>query len=78
MRADKRKWTRVEVGVKASSKKKLVMSTWAGDVEKWEMKNWQREQMPRHWRGNGGEDDRNCDALTVIWKLWYMNEKTDR
>ena len=37
----------MEIGVKESSKKKLVRSTWAGHVEKWEMKNWQREQMPR-------------------------------
>ena len=26
------------------------------------MKNWQREQIPRKWRGNGGEEDRNCDG----------------
>ena len=30
---------RVDVGVKESSKKKLVRSTWAGHVEKWEMIN---------------------------------------
>ena len=29
---------------------------------KWEMKNRQREQMPRKWRRNGGEEDRNCDG----------------
>ena len=34
-----------------SSKKKLVKSTWAAHVEKLEMKNWQREQIPRKWRG---------------------------
>ena len=39
-----------------SSKNKLVRSTWAGHVEKFEMKNWQREQMPRKWRGNRGEE----------------------
>ena len=43
---------RVEVGVKESSKKKLVR----------QMKNWLREQMPRKWRGNGGEEDKNCDG----------------
>ena len=32
--------------MKERSKKKLARSTWAGHVEKWEMKNWQREQMP--------------------------------
>ena len=30
--------------------------------KKLEMKNWQREQIPRKWRGNGGEKDRNCDG----------------
>jgi len=33
----------VEVGVKERFKKK------------WEMKNWQREQMPRKWRGKGSK-----------------------
>ena len=42
----------MEVGVKESSKKKLVR----------QMKNWLREQMPRKWRGNGGEEDKNCDG----------------
>ena len=51
---------RVQVGGKESSKTKLVhgLVMW----EKWEMKNWQREEMPREWRGNGGEEDRNCDG----------------
>ena len=38
--------------MKESSKKKLVRSTWASHKEKWEMKNWQREQVPRKWKGN--------------------------
>ena len=42
----------MEVGVKESSKKKLVR----------QMKNWLREQMPRKWRGNGSEEDKNCDG----------------
>ena len=48
---------RVEVGVKECSKKKLVRRKWVGHVKKWEMKNWQRKQMPRgrKWSGNGGE-----------------------
>ena len=50
---------RVEAGVKVSSKKTLVRSTWAGHVETLEMKNWQKEQMPRKWNGNGGEKNRN-------------------
>ena len=29
--------------------------------KKWQMKNWQREQMPRKYRGNAGEEDRNCE-----------------
>ena len=33
---------RVEVGMKKCSKKKLMRSTWADHVEKWEVKSWQR------------------------------------
>ena len=40
---------RIEVGVKQSFKE-------------WEMKHWYREQMPRTWRGKGGEEDRNSDG----------------
>ena len=29
---------------------------------KFEMKNWQKEKMPRKWRGYGGDEDRNCDG----------------
>ena len=29
---------------------------------KWEMIHWQREQTPVKWRGNGGEEHRNCDG----------------
>ena len=58
-RADKRNIDemKVEVGVKESSKNKLVRSTWAGHVEEMANENWQREQMPRKWRVNGGEED---------------------
>ena len=56
---------RVEVGMKESSKKKLLKSTWLVMCKKWEMKTWQREQMLRKWRVNGGEEDRNCDGLKV-------------
>ena len=41
----------MEVGLKESSKKKLVRSTWAGHVEKVGDDKW--------WRGNEGEEDRN-------------------
>ena len=34
----------------------------AGHVGKREMKNWQRELMPRKWWGNGAEEVRNCDG----------------
>ena len=40
-------------------KTKLVRGTRAGHVNKMGMNTWQREQMPRKWRGNGGEEDRN-------------------
>ena len=55
----------MEVGMEESSKKKLVMSTRAGHVEKWDMKIWQREQMPRKWRGNRGEEDPNCVGVCI-------------
>ena len=42
-----------------------MKSTWAGRVEKWEIKNWQREQMPRKWRGNGCKGNRNCDGVAL-------------
>ena len=46
-----------------SSKKKRVRSTRAGHVENMKkMKNWQRDKMVGEWRGNGGEEDRNCDG----------------
>ena len=44
--------------------------------KEWEMKNWQREQMPRKWRGKGGEEHRNCDGMTALrdtWKEWEKN-----
>ena len=39
----------MDVGVNKSSKN-------------WQVKNLQREQMLRKWRGNGGEEDRNCNG----------------
>ena len=53
---------KVALGVRDSSKKYLMRSTWTGHVEQWEMKNWQREQMPRKWKGNEGEEDQNGDV----------------
>ena len=52
--------------------------SWNGpDIWKeWEMKNWQRKQMPWKWSGKGGEEDRECDgrtALREIWKEWEEN-----
>ena len=43
-------------GVKESSKKKLVISTCRNNVRRTNG----REQMPRKWRGDGAEEDRNC------------------
>ena len=52
-RVDKRSMEelRVEVGG-GSFKKKLVRNRlkWAGHMAKWEIKNWQRDQIPRKWR----------------------------
>ena len=53
---------RVESGMKESYKQKLLRSTWTGHVEKYKMTNWQREQMPRKWKGYVGEEDRICDG----------------
>ena len=53
---------RVWDGVKETSKKKLVKSTWVGRRKNREMTNWQREQVSRKWKGNGGEKERNCDG----------------
>ena len=71
---------RVEVEVMETSKKKLVRNTCTGHVKKWEILNWQREQMAGKWRGNGGEEHRNCDgiALKATYKEWGRNEKTHR
>ena len=33
--------------------------------EKKGITNWQREQMPRMWRGKGGEEDQNCDGFVL-------------
>ena len=41
------------------SVKKLVSSTSVGHVEMMGGKTG-REQMPRQFKGNGGEEDRNC------------------
>ena len=30
--------------------------------KEWEMKTWQKEQTPRKWKSNGGEEDLNCDG----------------
>ena len=67
---------RVEVGVEESSKKKLMRSTWAGHVDKWEMKKWQRDQMPRKRRENGGEEDLSILPPLSSWRQtdmpWYQ------
>ena len=48
------------VGVKEHSKKKLAKSTWAGHVEK--TADEKLAERTHEWRGNGAEEDRNCDG----------------
>ena len=43
--------------------------------KEWEMKKWQSEQMPKQWRGNGGEEDRNSDWVCVKSDLEIMGEE---
>ena len=40
-----------------------------------EMKNWQREQMPRKWREKGGEEDRKCDGRTALREIGRVGEE---
>ena len=47
---ENRLYEKVEVGVKESSKKKLMRSEGWSCGKKWEMKNWPRGQMSRKWR----------------------------
>ena len=74
----------MEVGVKEGYKKKLVRSRpiWAGHVDKFEMKNWQREQMPIKWKGNEDEEDRIAMVDCIksdTEREWEKNRKnTDR
>ena len=55
---------RVEVGVMESFKKKFARSTvtLADYVERMDMKNWQKEQMPSNRKENGSKKDQNCDG----------------
>ena len=39
---------------------------WAGHVGRIGDESWEREQMSRKWRGNGGEDDRDCVGKTAL------------
>ena len=54
-------WIKRTFGVKRadkrSFKKKVARSrlTWAAMLKQWEMKKWQKEQLPRKWREKGGE-----------------------
>ena len=53
-----------------------MRNMWVGHIEKkWEMKNWQREQMPRKWRGNGGDKDQNCDGGCLKRELERVGEE---
>ena len=55
---------RVEDGMKKRFKKKPVRNRLisAVHVERMEDGNWKREQTPRKWKGDGGEENRNCDG----------------
>ena len=68
-RAEKRRIDdlRVKVGVKESFKK-MVRSRLklAGLYKEWEIRNWQRDQMPRKWRGKIDEEDSECDGRTAL------------
>ena len=44
-------------------------------MAKWEMKNWQRQHVPRKWRGHGGEEDRNCDGVCIKRDLERVGEE---
>ena len=39
------------------------------------MKNWQIEQMPKEWRGNGGKEDRNCEGDCIESDIERMGEE---
>ena len=70
---------RVEVGQKESSNKKLVKSTHIGwSCRKMQMKNRQREQMPRKWTENGGEEDRNCEGDCIKSNLERVGEELNK
>ena len=52
----------------------MVRSTTAGHVERMGDENWQRDQMPRKWMGNGGEEDRNCGGGCIKSGIDIMGE----
>ena len=35
-----------------------------------EMKRWQREKMPRKWKGKGGDEDQESDGRTALRETW--------
>ena len=39
------------------------------------MKNWQRHELPRKWRGVGDQECNGKTALREIWKEWEENEE---
>ena len=34
-----------------------------------------RKQMPRKWKGKGGEEDRECDGRTALREIWKEREE---
>ena len=55
----------IRVEVKAILKKQTGEDMW----RKWEIKNYQRREMPRNWREKGGEEDRKCDVKTALREM---------
>ena len=39
------------------------------------MKNWQREQLSRKWRGNGDEEDQNCERNRIRRDLERLGDE---
>ena len=47
---------------------------WSGG-NKLEMKNWQRQQMSGKWKGNGGDEGRNCDGDCIQRDLERLKDE---
>ena len=54
----------MEVGVKESFKGRKCGKNEGGKIG--------REQMPREWRGKGGDEDLECDWRTAVKEIWEV------